>query len=94
MYTNRKPLYGLFLDMKKAFDSIDRKYIYRKIIDSKKFTVHELNLLADILDINFLQINDGITTSKKITQSNGVKQGGSLSLFCSFLPSTILTICL
>lgn len=81
VYEKRKPMYALFLDVKKAFDSIDRKFIFRKLIDSEKFQVDELNMLAEMLDVNYLIINDGVTISEKIVQSNGVRQGGCLSPF-------------
>ena len=38
-------------------------------------------MLAEILDVNFLLINDGISVSDEILQSNGVKQGGCMSPF-------------
>jgi Reverse transcriptase (RNA-dependent DNA polymerase) len=75
----KRPLYALFLDIKKAFDSIDRKFIFQKLIDTKKLQLEELTLLAEMLDLNFVTIWDGVATSAPIIQSNGVKQGGSLS---------------
>ena len=81
VYDKKKPMYALFLDVKKAFDSIDRKFIFKKLIDSQKFSEKELNLLAEMLDVNYLIITDGVTQSVKITQSNGVRQGGCLSPF-------------
>jgi hypothetical protein len=41
----------------------------------------ELNLLAEMLDVNYLIIDDGVTRSIEIVQSNGVRQGGCLSPF-------------
>lgn len=81
VYEERTPLYGLFLDVKKAFDSIDRAFIFQKLIDSHKLSKTELNFLAHNLDVNFLRIVDGVTISKLITQSNGVRQGGCTSPF-------------
>jgi Reverse transcriptase (RNA-dependent DNA polymerase) len=40
-----------------------------------------LNLLAEMMEVNFLVINDGIAVSEEIIQSNGVRQGGCLSPF-------------
>jgi Reverse transcriptase (RNA-dependent DNA polymerase) len=79
VYDAKTPLYSLFLDVKKAFDSIDRKFIFQKLLDTKKLKFEELNLLAAFLEINFLNIWDKVGLSEPIVQSNGVKQGGSLS---------------
>ena len=79
VYDSHTPLYSLFLDVKKAFDSIDRKFIFQKLLDTKKLRFEELNLLAEFLEINFLNISDRVGLSESIVQSNGVKQGGSLS---------------
>jgi Reverse transcriptase (RNA-dependent DNA polymerase) len=79
VYNSQKPLYSLFLDIKKAFDSIDRQFIFQKLIDTKKLKFEELNLLAEMMDLNFLTIWDGVGLSEPIVQSNGVRQGSSLS---------------
>jgi hypothetical protein len=81
VYVKKKPLYALFLDVKKAFDSIDRTFIFKKLVESKKLSFEELNLIAEMLDINYLILNDGVTVSEVIIQSNGVRQGGCLSPF-------------
>jgi hypothetical protein len=81
VYEEQTPLYGLFLDVKKAFDSVDRPFIFKKLIDSGKFSKTELNFIAHNLDLNYLRIVDGVTLSKLITQSNGVRQGGCTSPF-------------
>lgn len=59
----KKPLYALFLDVKKAFDSVDRKLIFKKLIESRKLSLVELELLAKSLDLNFLRIFDGVSVS-------------------------------
>jgi hypothetical protein len=81
VYCNGKPRYALFLDVRKAFDSISREYIYNKVMSSNKLNSDELKLLAEMLDLNYLIVNDGVSTSQPIVQSNGVKQGASLSPF-------------
>jgi len=81
VYEKKTPLYALFLDVKKAFDSVDRKVIFQKLIDSKELSKVELNFIAHILDLNFLNIVDGVAISKLIVQSNGVRQGGCSSPF-------------
>jgi hypothetical protein len=79
VYNSRKPLFSLFLDIKKAFDTIDRQFIFQKLIDTKKLKFEELNLLAEMLDLNILTIWDGVGLSDPIVQTNGVRQGSSLS---------------
>jgi hypothetical protein len=81
VYEGKKPLYGLFLDVKKAFDSVDRTLIFKKLIESNKLTLVELKFLANSLDLNYLKIIDGVSESSEIVQSNGVRQGGCLSPF-------------
>jgi hypothetical protein len=81
VYEGSKPLYGLFLDVKKAFDSVDRKMIFKKLVESKKLSLVELEFLANSLDLNYLKIIDGVSESREIVQSNGVRQGGCLSPF-------------
>jgi Reverse transcriptase (RNA-dependent DNA polymerase) len=76
---SRYIMLSLILDVKKAFDSIDRTFIFQKLIDTRIVHLEELNLLAEMLDINSVTIYDGVATSAPIVQSNGVKQGGSLS---------------
>jgi Reverse transcriptase (RNA-dependent DNA polymerase) len=60
---------------------IENSFIYNKLVQSKKLSYEELALLATVLDTNYLQINDGVSTSALITQTNGVRQGGCLSPF-------------
>jgi hypothetical protein len=81
VYVEKIPLYALFLDVKKAFDSIDRKFIFTKLIDSGKLSFEELNLMSSMFDTNYLIINDGVCISDPIIQTNGVRQGGCLSPF-------------
>jgi hypothetical protein len=81
VYVNKKPKYALFLDVKKAFDSINREFIFEKITATNKLALEELQLLAEMLESNFLIINDGVSQSNPILQTNGVRQGSSLSPF-------------
>jgi len=41
----------------------------------------ELNFIAELLDINYVRINDGVCLSNLIVQSNGYRQGGCTSPF-------------
>lgn len=81
VYTKGKPLYALFLDLKKAFDSIDRNFIFKELVKSGKFSKEELLFYSHTLDANYIKIHDGVTTSNIIVQSNGVRQGGCTSPF-------------
>ncbi|CAB3387098.1 Hypothetical predicted protein [Cloeon dipterum] len=81
VYEQKMPLYALFLDVKKAFDSVSRYFIFEELVGTGRFSVGELNLLAEMLDANLLTVRDGISVSESIVQSNGVKQVGSMSPF-------------
>jgi hypothetical protein len=90
VYVKEKPLYSLFLDLRKAFDLVDRKFIFNKILETKKISKTEMEFLAHSFDPNFLHINDGVASSNVIIQSNGVRQGGCTSpLFFIYILSDI-----
>ncbi|CAB3386463.1 Hypothetical predicted protein [Cloeon dipterum] len=71
VYEKKTPLYALFLDVKKAFDSVSRHFIFEELVGTGRFSVRELNLLAEMLDANFLTVRDGVSVSEPIVQSNG-----------------------
>jgi hypothetical protein len=81
VYEKKTPLYAMFLDLRKAFDTIDRVVMFKKLVETKKLSMVELKFLAHAMDLNFLHIKDGVTASKIIVQSNGVRQGGCTSPF-------------
>jgi hypothetical protein len=60
-------LFAIFIDLTKAFDLSDRTILFNKIIEKKKLSKTELNLLSDLLDIDFISINDGISKSEPPT---------------------------
>ncbi|CAB3387477.1 Hypothetical predicted protein [Cloeon dipterum] len=72
VYEKKTPLYALFLDVKKAFDSVSRHFIFEELVGTGRFSVRELNLLAEMLDANFLTVRDGVSVSEPIVQSNGL----------------------
>ncbi|CAB3388281.1 Hypothetical predicted protein [Cloeon dipterum] len=71
VYKKKTPLYALFLDVKKAFDTVSRHFIFEELVGTGRFSVRELNLLAEMLDANFLTVRDGVSVSEPIVQSNG-----------------------
>jgi hypothetical protein len=77
----KKPIFVLFLDLKKAFDSGDRFCTFKKLIDLNVLSKIELNFLAELLDVNYVKIDDGVCISEAIVQSNGYRQGGCTSPF-------------
>jgi hypothetical protein len=70
-----KKLYAIYIDLTKAFDLSNRKILMQKIVEKKKLSKTELNLLMELLDLDFISINDGISESEPFVQSNGFKQG-------------------
>ncbi|CAB3387615.1 Hypothetical predicted protein [Cloeon dipterum] len=62
VYEKIAPLYALFLDVKKAFDTVSRQ----ELVGTGRFSVRELNLLVEMLDANFLTVRDGVSVSEPI----------------------------
>ena len=73
------PLYAIFIDYSKAFDSINRSLLINKLQSILGRTSQELQTIKSILDANHIAIYDGITTSKDIIQTRGVLQGDPMS---------------
>ena len=69
----------VFVDYKKAFDLINRQTLVSKL----KQTIgddHPLaRIIEDIMAYNFVILDDDVTTSEKVKQTNGVLQGDPLS---------------
>ena len=75
----RGKFHAVFVDYTKAFDTLDRTLTISKL-QSMTGTDNELTkLIHNMLTTNYIQITDGISTSKPITQTNGVLQGDPLS---------------
>jgi hypothetical protein len=75
----RNPLYILFLDVKKAFDTCSRKVILENLIQTSDLSKEELEFFAFLLEENFLEIFDGVVKSSRISQTQGIKQGSTIS---------------
>ena len=70
--------HAVFVDYTKAFDKLNRRIMLSKlesITGKDKLTT----LIHNMLTANFIQITDDVSTSKTITQTNGVLQGDPLS---------------
>lgn len=65
------PLYAIFIDYSKAFDSIDRKILCHKLENAS----NELETIKSILHVNYVAIYDGMSLSTDIAQTRGVLQG-------------------
>ena len=74
----RGKMYVIFVDFSKAFDMVHRNKLLEKLrqMYDDPWT---LNLISNILSENYVQINDSISQSKWLTQTNGVLQGDPLS---------------
>lgn len=71
-------LYTIFIDFKKAFDLLDRQIIMKKLetIIGDNYLTH---IIRCIMTVNRVTIDDNVTTSTPIVQTNGVLQGDPIS---------------
>lgn len=74
----RGKFHAVFVDFTKAFDKLNRHLLITKL-ESIKGKDKLTALIHNMLAANFIQITDEVTTSKTITQTNGVLQGDPLS---------------
>jgi len=71
--------YAVFIDYEKAFDCINRRQLIRKVNDMVGSEHPIARIIEDIMRQNWILINDDITTSNDIKQTNGVMQGDPVS---------------
>jgi len=91
MYLNKgKKLYGTFVDYRKAFDSIDRVALWRKLINSN-INGAILRVIHNMYDMAKSCVKSGGNISDFFMCRNGVRQGENLSplLFGLFLNDMI-----
>ena len=83
----KTPLYCVFVDYRKAFDSIPREKVICKLKDYHGVGGTLLKAICAVLQANFVLVDDGLKLSSPIRQTQGVLQGDSLSplLFISYL---------
>ena len=83
-------LYVAFVDLSKAFDGVNRILLMECMRDFNTVPVELLLIVALMLSINYITVNDGMLLSELILQSNGVLQGDPCSsLFFNCLTRTI-----
>jgi len=76
---NEKPLYVLFIDIRKAFDTCSREKVLETLASKSNLSKTELLFISELLKENFYIIDDKVNISEKITQTQGLKQGSVLS---------------
>ena len=83
----RTPLFAVFVDFKKAFDTVPRVKLVRKLKTYHGVSGLLLQAVCAVLDKTFVIIDDGLRKSDPIPQNQGVLQGDSLSplLFISYV---------
>lgn len=69
----------VFIDYTKAFDMIDREKLMNKLKGMIGDQHYISKILEHILIYNIIEIEDGISTSNEIRQTNGVLQGDPIS---------------
>ena len=99
VYNEKKcqPVYAIFIDYTKAFDSVPRDILLGKLIRTG-VRGHMLQIIRSILQDNYIQVDDANQLSDYITQNIGLLQGDSLSpylfiLTTSDLPAVVLEHC-
>ncbi|KAG1686337.1 Rotatin [Nymphon striatum] len=91
--TPRGKMYSVFVDFRKAFDSLDRPLLLSKLneagLSGQLFT-----LISTLLSGNYISIYDGLRYSEPVHQNKGVLQGDSLSptLFLFYVADIIETL--
>ncbi len=80
-YYNRhsSPIFGCFLDASKAFDRVNRYILFNKLI-TRKIPGYILRLLVNWYTQQRYCVQWGAVISERLSVSDGVKQGGILSL--------------
>ena len=83
----KKATYCCFIDFRKAFDSVNRSKLLKKIKEKFGVKGKTLLLIEEMLKNNEIYINNGTMTSEAIFQNIGILQGDSLSptLFITFV---------
>ena len=86
-----KPLYMVFIDFTKAFDSIKLDKLW-SILDKTPLNKNYINLLKSVYDGSQASIKTDLGNSRFVDIRKGVKQGDMLSaiLFCVALAAVIL----
>jgi len=86
-----KPLYMIFIDFTKAFDSIKLDKLW-SILDKTSLNKNYINLLKSVYDGSQASIKTDLGNSRFIDIKKGVKQGDMLSaiLFCVALAAVML----
>ena len=86
-----KPLYLIFIDFTKAFDSIKLDKLW-SILDKTPLNKNFINLLKSVYDGSQASIKTDLGNTRFVNIRKGVKQGDMLSaiLFCVALAAVIL----
>ena len=86
-----KPMYMIFIDFTKAFDSIKLDHLW-SILDKTALNKNYINLLKSVYDGSQASIKTDLGYSRFVDIKKGVKQGDMLSaiLFCVALAAVML----
>lgn len=77
--TDNKKLFGCFIDLKKAFDSVWRLGLLYKIIKNDNIGLKLYNIIKDMYKQTEASVKVGENLSNYVSIDRGVKQGDSLS---------------
>jgi hypothetical protein len=68
-------MFAVFVDFKKAFDSVDRHKLIKEIINFNTMLIELIKMYCVLLEPNTVQIHDGLSLSNPFKQFNWVLQG-------------------
>ena len=84
---NKFPIYGLIADVRKAFDSMNNNFIIMNLYNNYKISGKLIRILNNIMNNNFIKVNNEGLYTGIIKINSGVPQGGvgSINMFNTVL---------
>jgi hypothetical protein len=86
IHSEKRDFWALFLDIKAAYDSVDRTILWRKL-EQRNVSLQSRQILSSLFDHCYTQIVVDGRSSSKVWLKSGLLQGSVLSpiLYCAFI---------